>query len=277
MAADKFIAVFSSENRANIPVYPLDVFLPTDLGNAQIQGGTTALPREALELLVLMDGKATIGDLEQKLPRIASAALRDLVRSLLAGGLARAPTLAESDGLDFSAYFAQPGAEPSAGAKASAGKEAVGGTRQLERAGYYVSIARKAVTAREPQGGRWDAFIVEDDADMAALVARLLEGAGFAVSVAANREQVVARLRRAPPPDLVILDVQLPDVNGFDILDRLKAHPALKAVPAIMLTAEATREAVMRGLAGGADGYITKPFERERLLEGVRAVLGIGA
>jgi DNA-binding response OmpR family regulator len=69
----------------------------------------------------------------------------------------------------------------------------------------------------------------------------------------------------------------LPDVNGFDILQRLKAHPALKAVPVIMLTADAARESVMRGLAGGADGYITKPFERAKLLGGVRAVLGLDA
>jgi DNA-binding response OmpR family regulator len=66
-------------------------------------------------------------------------------------------------------------------------------------------------------------------------------------------------------------------VNGFDILQRLKAHPALKAVPVIMLTADAARESVMRGLASGADGYITKPFERAILLDGVKAVLGIGA
>ena len=96
-------------------------------------------------------------------------------------------------------------------------------------------------------------------------------------SWSANREQVLAGLRKLPLPDVIILDVMLPDANGFDILQRLKAHPALKAVPVIMLTADAARESVMRGLAGGADGYITKPFERAMLLDGVKAVLGIGA
>ncbi len=279
MANDSRISVFSSENRANVAIYPLDVFVLTDLGTEQIRGGATALPPDALGLLVLMDGKATIGDLEQKAPHIPSQVLRDLVRALLAGAMVRAATVSETDGLDFSAYFSALGAspEPSAGAKASAGREAASGTPQLERSGYYVSIARRAVAAKSPRGGaKWKAFLVEDDPDVSRLVARLLAGEGFEVSVAANRHEVVAGLRQPLLPDVVILDVMLPDVNGFDILQKLKAHPALKAVPVIMLTADAARESVMRGLAGGADGYITKPFEREKLLGGVRAVLGLG-
>ena len=279
MADDSRVAVFSSENRANIAVYPLDVFVVTDRGAAQIQGGATALPPEALGLLVLMDGKATIGDLEQKASHIPSEALRDLVRALLGGGMVRAATLAETDAglnLDIGAFLsAAAGAEPSAAAKASADREAQNGAPQLERSGYYVSIARRAVKAKSARSGKWTAFVVEDDPDMAELVARLLAGEGFEVSVAAKRDEVVAGLRRPQLPDVVILDIMLPDVNGFDILQKLKAHPALKEVPVIMLTADAARESVMRGLAGGADGYITKPFERAKLLDGVKAVLGI--
>ncbi len=277
MADEDFISVFSSENRANIAVYPLDVFVLTDKGTAQIRGGATTLPREALELMVLMDGKATIGDLEQQAPQMLSEALRNIVRSLISGGLVRAPTISETDGLDFSAFFAAAGSgeETMVSAKASAAREAETGAPQLERSGYYVSIARKAVKAGSPRGGKWTALVVEDDPDMVILVRRLLEETGFAVRAAANRDQTVAALRESPLPDVVILDVVLPDVNGFEILKRMKAHPALKVVPVIMLTAEAKRESVMRGLAGGADGYITKPFERDALLEGVKAVLGI--
>ncbi|MBM3347930.1 MAG: response regulator [Betaproteobacteria bacterium] len=75
-------------------------------------------------------------------------------------------------------------------------------------------------------------------------------------------------------PDAVLLDVILPDANGFDILARIRQHPVLKAIPVIILTARATREDVLHGLAGGADGYITKPFDPDTLLRGVRAVLG---
>ena len=280
MANDDIVSVFSTENRANIAVYPLDVFVLTDKGTQQIQGGATALPREALELMVLMDGKATVGDLEQALPHIPSEALRNLLRALMAQGLVRQPTIAETDGLDFSAFFAAAGdgEETLISTKASAAREAETGAPQLERTGYYVSIARRAVKSGSPRsGGKWVALVVDDDPTIVALVSRLLEEEGFAVRVSMNRDETVAALREPPLPDVVILDVMLPDVNGFDILKRMKAHPALKAVPVIMLTAEAKRESVVRGLGGGADGYITKPFERDVLLEGVKAVLGIGA
>ena len=82
-------------------------------------------------------------------------------------------------------------------------------------------------------------------------------------------------MRQQPPPDLILLDVQLPDANGFDILAKMRQHPVLKSMPVIMLTAEATREAVLRGLQGGADGYVTKPFEPDMLITAVKAVLGL--
>jgi len=277
MSENQRVAVFSSENRTNIPVYPLDVFIITDRGTAELKGASTGLPAEALEVLVLMDGKASVGDIEGKAPNIPSETVRNLIRSLLASGMVRGATVEESEGLDFSAFFeATGGAEPSEGARASADREAVTGGLRLNGDGYYVSIARQAVEAKpRQQGERYTVLFVDEDLDICALVARLLGEEGFDVELANNRAEVVARLRRQPLPDLVLLDVNMPDVNGFDILQRLKAHPALKAVPVIMLTAEATREGVMRGLAGGADGYITKPFKRESLLRGVRAVLGI--
>jgi DNA-binding response OmpR family regulator len=66
----------------------------------------------------------------------------------------------------------------------------------------------------------------------------------------------------------------LPDADGFDILLKMRQHPVLKKVPVIMLTAKATRESVLKGLAGGADGYITKPFEADALITAVNAVMG---
>lgn len=277
MAKDDFVSVFSSENRAEIPVYPADVFIVTDAGTAQIRGGPTGLPPEALEMLVLLDGKATVGDLEQQAPHLRAEAVRNVLRALLAARLIRAATISETDGLDFSAFFeADAAAEPAPAAQASAARESADGTPHLERNGYYVSIARRAVRARAAEAAvGLQALVVEDDPDVSAVVSRLLMADGFAVASAQNREGIMARLRTPPAPDLVILDVGLPDINGFDVLQRLKAHPVLKAVPVILLTAEATRESVMRGLVLGADAYITKPFERSALRDGVRAVLGL--
>ncbi|MFL6692386.1 MAG: response regulator transcription factor [Ramlibacter sp.] len=117
--------------------------------------------------------------------------------------------------------------------------------------------------------------VVEDDPQLASFTATLLSLSGFAVRKAGNRAEVVNEIRRPPRPDLILLDVVLPDADGFDILARLRQHPVLKDVPVIMLTGKATREAVLRGIATGADGYITKPFEPHALLRAVRTVLGL--
>src|SRR5690606_37631433 len=97
---------------------------------------------------------------------------------------------------------------------------------------------------------------------------------GFQVRVAANRQDALGELRKPPLPDLVLLDVMLPDVNGFDILASLRKHPAYERVPVMMITGKATREAVLKGMALGANGYMTKPFEPEALMKAVRTVLG---
>jgi DNA-binding response OmpR family regulator len=65
------------------------------------------------------------------------------------------------------------------------------------------------------------------------------------------------------------------DADGFDVLVKLRQHPVLKAVPVIMLTGEATREAVLRGLRADVEGYVTKPFEPDMLMTAVKAVLGL--
>ena len=279
MAAPGNIPIYSAENRESIPVYPLDVFCVTEKGTAEIRGGSTTLSPEALELLVLVDGKANVGDLEQLAAHIAPENLRGIVRTLLGAGLLRPATIAELDGIDFSDFFSpkQAPAEPSAGASASADKEAASGTPELQSKGYYVSIAHRAATAHTPADGKTiSMLVIEDDPMLGKLLQQRFTSEGYAVRVAANREQILAALRRLPLPDLVLLDVLLPDTNGFDVLARMKQHPKLRAVPVVMLTGQATRASVMRGLVGGADGYITKPFEVEILVRGVKAVLGVG-
>jgi DNA-binding response OmpR family regulator len=74
---------------------------------------------------------------------------------------------------------------------------------------------------------------------------------------------------------VVLLDVLLPDADGFDVLLGLRRSKALNDVPVIMLTGKATREAVLKGMTAGADGYVTKPFEAESLMRAVRTVVGL--
>lgn len=271
------ISVFSTDNRESLPVYPQDVLHPTPKGEAEINGGDTRLTADMLGLLVLVDGKANVGDIEQRLKHIAPEALREHLRSLLRDGLVRQATVEEETGLDLTSFFtAADFKEPTEGAQASADREAESGGPALASDGYYVSIARRSVRARPLGAGeKHIVLLIDDDPDFCALIGRVLGLAGFEMRFAGTRERIVAELRKSPSPDLVLLDVILPGTNGFDILQRMKQVPALKTVPVIMTTAEATRAAVTRGLVGGADGYLTKPFVPEKLVKAARTVLGL--
>ena len=278
MGTEKKVSVYSEENRESLPIYPADVFRLTDKGETEINASATTLGTDFLEVLVAVDGKATVGDLEQQLSHMTPDALRTALRTLIGEGLVRHPTVEEDLGLDLTSFFAPaaPAPAPSEGAVASAGNEAERGMPALQANGYYVSIARHSVGARKlAQGEKHSVLLIDDDADFCALVTRLLGKAGYEMRIAQDRESIVAELRKTPPPDLVLLDVNLPGTNGFEILGKMKQVPALKATPVIMTTAEATRASVMKGLVGGADGYITKPFKDENLLKGVRTVLGL--
>lgn len=266
------------ENRERIPVYPLDVYVLTDEGTQQIKGGSTALTPRALQVLVLVDGNANVGELGKRARTVPEPELTAIIREHVASGLLRRATLAEEEGLNFS-YFFDPDATrftPTAGDKASAETEAETGAPELARQGYYVSIARRADRERKlSEGQKLNVLVIEDEEHLAKLLRQLLAMEGFAARVAGNREEIVTELRSLPLPDLVLLDIILPDTNGFQILQRMKQHPRLKDIPVVMLTSQATRDSVMNGLAGGAAGYITKPFEVDILMKGVRAVVGL--
>src|SRR4051812_36748109 len=104
--ADK-TAVFSLGNRIESPVYAHDIFAATDAGQSELRAGRTALPAEALAILVMLDGKLTAGDIEHRVPQISPEASRKVLRALVAAGLAREVTMAEAGdiGVDFAAFF----------------------------------------------------------------------------------------------------------------------------------------------------------------------------
>jgi DNA-binding response OmpR family regulator len=159
----------------------------------------------------------------------------------------------------------------------SASKEADAGTADLQRKGYYVSIARRSSKLRAPAAGAArSVLIIEDDPVLARMLGHLMTLEGFTPRVAFRGAEIATELARRPPPDLVLLDVVLPDADGFEVLAAMKREPAQRDIPVIMVTGRTTREGVMRGLAGGADGYVTKPIQYEALANGVKSVLGTG-
>jgi len=115
-------------------------------------------------------------------------------------------------------------------------------------------------------------LIVEDDRDIAALIAHYVEKAGNTAEIAADGGRALV-LARDTPPDLIILDVMLPGLNGLDVCKALRAGPATSAVPIIMLTARGEESERIAGLDVGADDYVVKPFSPNELMARVRALL----
>ena len=119
-------------------------------------------------------------------------------------------------------------------------------------------------------------LIVEDDATIRTLLEMALLGAGFReVRSAARGDDGLSEARRMKP-DLVLLDLMLPGLDGFTVAKRIREAPELAATRIIMLTARTQNEDIVRGLECGADDYVTKPFDRLVLLARVRAVLRRG-
>jgi DNA-binding response OmpR family regulator len=112
-------------------------------------------------------------------------------------------------------------------------------------------------------------LIVDDDADIRLLLRELLERAGFAVDEAEDGRTALRTLFTTPPA-LVILDVTMPDMDGYQTLERIRD---LSEVPVLMLTARTQELEKVRGLSAGADDYVAKPFGRQELLARVQALL----
>jgi len=118
-------------------------------------------------------------------------------------------------------------------------------------------------------------LIVDDEPNIVISLEFLMDQAGYAVAVARTGEEALAQIRDFLP-DVVLLDVMLPGINGFDILQRVRQNPAWQQVAIIMLTAKGRDVEVAKGLALGATAYITKPFSTRDLLAEVRRCLNLG-
>ena len=115
-------------------------------------------------------------------------------------------------------------------------------------------------------------LIVEDDNDIAALIAHYLEKAGYGSEIVADGGRALAAARETPP-DLVILDLMLPGLNGLEVCKALRLDNRTAALPIIMLTARGEESERILGLDSGADDYVVKPFSPNELMARVRALL----
>jgi two-component system phosphate regulon response regulator PhoB len=115
-------------------------------------------------------------------------------------------------------------------------------------------------------------LVVEDEEEILELLRYNLEKQGFRVACASTGEQAL-KMARSDVPELVVLDLMLPGVDGMEVCRNLKRDPATQAVPIVMLTAKGGEADVVAGLEIGADDYVTKPFSPRVLIARIRAVL----
>lgn len=117
-------------------------------------------------------------------------------------------------------------------------------------------------------------LIVDDEPNIASMLADVLTDAGYDIDTADNGRDALDAVHR-DPPDLMLLDVQMPVLDGFAVASRLKADPATAAIPIIMLSAMEGRGARVIGLESGAEEYLSKPFDQAELLARVRNLLSL--
>ena len=115
-------------------------------------------------------------------------------------------------------------------------------------------------------------YIVEDDESIREIETIALKNSNFIVSAFENAKEFYKKLDELVP-DLILLDVMLPDESGYDIVRKLRKRPATQDIPIIMVTAKTTEMDMIKGLDGGADDYIKKPFSIMELITRVKALL----
>jgi DNA-binding response OmpR family regulator len=115
-------------------------------------------------------------------------------------------------------------------------------------------------------------LIAEDERDIRDLVAFTLRFAGYEVVAAANGEEAVA-LAPKENPDLILMDVRMPRMTGYDACRILKANPEMKDIPVVFLSAKGQESEIQTGLEVGAEEYLLKPFAPDQLTDRVKAIL----
>ena len=243
----------------------------TDAGREAWEGEDVAVPADYRRILWLMDFHGHAGLMESLLKHYPRGVLEEWLEEMAELGLIE--PVAEGEETDGD--FAAPRTDRTTGLdQARLKRDARDAGEALARTGAYLS-ADRLKNRRLPRKSPADTIvlIVEDDPDQLALADLRVSMAGYGVRVAGSYNAFLQSMLDEGAPDLLLLDVMLPDGDGFEILSRMRRHPVLGSLPIVMLTAKNAPEDIGKGLILGADGYVTKPYTKNVLVDIIRRVL----
>lgn len=263
------------------------VYRITAKGKSEVAAKPGQLKPGMKGLLAAVGNKASAATLREKFPKAGdiAAALAQLagdgyIETLPAepakAVVGKAPAAkAAAAGKSLDNLFSKPPKEPTL-QRLKQAEQTMSGKRRL-KAGYQVSIINRPGKPVAPRGGgNKHVILVIDGHEAEALeAARGLMQGGFDVRGAGTKAEIVEALGKKPFPDLIFMDVELPDAVGLDLIGKLHEHPELKTTPIIVVSARAERDDIVAALAYGASGYLNKPVKPDVLLRHTRDALGL--
>jgi CheY-like chemotaxis protein len=261
------------------------VFSKTAKGMTEFKAGGKNLAREHARVLALINGRSSIGDLVES-GALVEGKYAPVFESLVQHGLIRmfkgtttsdmlefTPSRQDDDFSDMLPAMQVEELSPQESVQVWA--QAKRGASELKTTGFY-SYGKKLGLASGNIG--LNALVVEDDEELSELLVVLLSETGMNVQVARDVHAALLAIQAGAVPDLVLLDIVLPGApgkDGFDILGFIRRKAEWAKVPVVMVTSEVSDDQVMKGLKGGADAYIFKPFQWEALYACIKDVVGI--
>ena len=247
------------------------IYRLTEQGRAAWESQDVAVPADYRRMLWLMDFHGHAGVIHDLLRQYPKHVLDEWLAEMEELGLIEQTLQSQESEPAFSSRDAD---RTQAMAEAGVRQEADSAGVALARTGAYVAadrLSQRPAPLKAPADSV--VLIVEDDPDQLALADLRVSMAGYKVRVANSVNAFLQSMLDEGAPDLLLLDVALPDGDGFEVLAKMRRHPVLSSLPIVLLTARNDAADIGKGLLLGADGYITKPYTKNLLADVIRRVL----
>jgi CheY-like chemotaxis protein len=254
-----------------------------------------------LHMLSKIDGQRTVAQLGELMPNLSPSDLKMWTGELARQGLivATGPAATAGSTFEYDAFVemdkddefnrtvesvreslrrAQPQAEEQSLRTTArlVAMESKSSDRVITEKGFFAFPSHEGQgESAGKQPGDFLVLVVEDDAIQAHMALTIVAKEGYQTAVAADGNELLAYLKSARRPDLILMDVELPGGDGFDYLEKMRNHAGYRHQPVIMLTARSSRSDIARGIMLGANGYVTKPYKSELLRGAIRQTLNL--